>query len=126
VLGGVARNRGRGKSKPLILLSLLLAAFVINLDTTIVNVASPTLVGELHASTSQLQWVVDAYSLVFAAAALLPAQPLRRGTDAPVGPVPATPAKEVRVILPRSWSDRALASGHYPGLMRGLDCRWSC
>src|SRR5712691_2976964 len=53
--------------RPLILVSLLLAAFVINLDITIVNVALPTLVRELHASTTQLQWVVDAYSLVFAA-----------------------------------------------------------
>jgi EmrB/QacA subfamily drug resistance transporter len=49
------------------LASLLLAAFAINLDITIVNVALPSLVRELHASTSQLQWVVDAYSLVFAA-----------------------------------------------------------
>ena len=32
------------KRKPLILISLLLAAFVINLDTTIVNVALPSLV----------------------------------------------------------------------------------
>jgi MFS family permease len=53
--------------KPLILFSLLLAAFVINLDTTIVNVALPTLVGELHASNTQLQWVVDAFSLFFRA-----------------------------------------------------------
>src|SRR5439155_13795539 len=53
--------------KPFILVSLLLAAFAINLDTTIVNVALPTLVRELHASNSQLQWVVDAYNLVFAA-----------------------------------------------------------
>ncbi len=53
--------------RPLILVSLLLAAFVINLDITIVNVALPTLVRELHASNSQLQWVVDAYNLVFAA-----------------------------------------------------------
>src|SRR5256714_3621770 len=53
--------------RPLILVSLLIAAFVINLDITIVNVALPTLVRELHASNSQLQWVVDAYSLVFAA-----------------------------------------------------------
>ncbi len=53
--------------KPLILASLLLAAFAINLDTTIVNVALPTLVRELHASNSQLQWIVDAYNLVFAA-----------------------------------------------------------
>jgi EmrB/QacA subfamily drug resistance transporter len=56
--------------KPLILVSLLLAAFVINLDTTIVNVALPTLVRELHASNTQLQWVVDAYNLVFAASLL--------------------------------------------------------
>ncbi|OHV60713.1 transporter [Pseudofrankia sp. BMG5.36] len=49
------------------LVSLLLAAFVINLDITIVNVALPTLVSELHASNSQLQWVVDAYNLLFAA-----------------------------------------------------------
>src|SRR5271156_5051510 len=55
------------RSKGLILLSLLVASFVINLDTTIVNVALPTLVRELHASNSQLQWVVDAYNLVFAA-----------------------------------------------------------
>ena len=53
--------------KPLILAALLLAAFAINLDTTIVNVALPTLLRELHASDSQLQWIVDAYNLVFAA-----------------------------------------------------------
>src|SRR5439155_410225 len=56
-----------GSRKPLILFSLLLAAFAINLDTTIVNVALPTLVRELHATNTQLQWVVDAYNLVFAA-----------------------------------------------------------
>ena len=55
------------RSKPLILAALLLAAFVINLDTTLVNVALPSLVRELHATTTQLQWVVDAYNLVFAA-----------------------------------------------------------
>src|SRR5919201_655237 len=56
--------------KPLILFSLLLAAFVINLDTTIINVALPTLVRELHASNTQLQWVVDAFNLFFAASVL--------------------------------------------------------
>src|SRR5579859_4649917 len=55
------------RSKPLILAALLLAAFIINLDTTIVNVTLPSLVRELHATTTQLQWVVDAYNLVFAA-----------------------------------------------------------
>jgi EmrB/QacA subfamily drug resistance transporter len=56
--------------KRLILGSLLLAAFAINLDTTIVNVALPTLVEELDASTTQLEWIVDAYNLMFAALVL--------------------------------------------------------
>src|ERR671931_367789 len=56
--------------KPLILLSLLLAALAINVETMIVNVALPTLVREMHASDSQLQWIVDAYNLVFAASVL--------------------------------------------------------
>src|ERR1700748_3293787 len=58
------------KRRPLILIALLLAAFVINLDTTIVNVALPALVRQLHASDSQLQWIVDAFSLLFAASVL--------------------------------------------------------
>ena len=53
--------------KPLILVALLLAAFLVNLDTTLVNVALPAMVRELHATTTQLQWVVDAFNLVFAA-----------------------------------------------------------
>ena len=55
------------RSKPMILVALLLAAFLVNLDTTLVNVALPAMVRELHATTTQLQWVVDAYNLVFAA-----------------------------------------------------------
>src|SRR5262249_25000426 len=57
-------------NKQLVLVSLLLAAFAINLDTTIVNVALPSLVRELHASTTQLEWIVDAYNLMFAALVL--------------------------------------------------------
>jgi len=55
------------RSKPMILVALLLAAFLVTLDTTMVNVALPAMVRELHATTTQLQWVVDAYNLVFAA-----------------------------------------------------------
>jgi EmrB/QacA subfamily drug resistance transporter len=50
----------------LILAVLCLSVFVIVIDGTIVNVALPTLVNELGATTSQLQWIVDAYTLVFA------------------------------------------------------------
>jgi EmrB/QacA subfamily drug resistance transporter len=39
---------------------------IINIDVTIVNVTLPSLVRELGATTTNLQWVVDAYSLVFA------------------------------------------------------------
>ena len=49
------------------LLTLLLAAFVVGLDTTLVNVALPDLARQLGASTERLQWVVDAFNLVFAA-----------------------------------------------------------
>ena len=55
------------RSKPMILVALLLAAFLVNLDTTLVNVALPALVRELHATTTDLLWVVDSFNLVFAA-----------------------------------------------------------
>ena len=43
---------------------ICLGAFVISVDATIVNVALPTLSRELDADTAQLQWIVDAYTLV--------------------------------------------------------------
>jgi EmrB/QacA subfamily drug resistance transporter len=43
---------------------ICLGVFVISVDATIVNVALPTLSRELHADTAQLQWIVDAYTLV--------------------------------------------------------------
>ncbi|MEM8709213.1 MAG: MFS transporter, partial [Actinomycetota bacterium] len=42
-----------------------LAVFVTVLDGTIVNVALPSLSIDLGATTRQLQWIVDAYLLVF-------------------------------------------------------------
>ena len=42
------------------------AALIINVDNTILNVALPTLVRELRATSSQLQWIVDSYAMVFA------------------------------------------------------------
>src|SRR5437588_6296913 len=54
-------------NKGAILFALCLAALIINIDVTIVNVTLPSLVRGLGATTTSLQWVVDAYSLVFAA-----------------------------------------------------------
>ncbi|WNG91669.1 MFS transporter [Mycobacterium sp. ITM-2016-00318] len=48
------------------LLVICLSVFVISVDATIVNVAIPALSRELDADTAQLQWIVDAYTLVMA------------------------------------------------------------
>jgi EmrB/QacA subfamily drug resistance transporter len=45
---------------------LCFSLLVIVLDNTVLNVAIPTIVDDLHASNSQLQWIVDGYTLVFA------------------------------------------------------------
>jgi MFS transporter, DHA2 family, multidrug resistance protein len=56
----------------LALIALALSVLVVGLDLTVLNLALPTLATNLHASTGDLQWFVDAYSLVLAAT-LLPA-----------------------------------------------------
>lgn len=50
-----------------ILAVLCLSLLMVVVDNTIVNVALPTLSDELDASITELQWVVDSYTLVFAA-----------------------------------------------------------
>ncbi|HYN92224.1 MAG TPA: DHA2 family efflux MFS transporter permease subunit [Pilimelia sp.] len=45
---------------------LCLSLMIIGLDNTILNVALPTLSRDLNATDSQLQWIVDSYTLVFA------------------------------------------------------------
>jgi EmrB/QacA subfamily drug resistance transporter len=50
---------------------LCLSLLVIVIDTTIVNVTLPTLATHLHAGSANLQWIVDAYTLTFAALLLL-------------------------------------------------------
>jgi EmrB/QacA subfamily drug resistance transporter len=45
---------------------LCTSLLVVNLDTTILNVAMPTIVRDLHASSSDLQWIVDVYAVFFA------------------------------------------------------------
>jgi EmrB/QacA subfamily drug resistance transporter len=45
---------------------LSVSLLVVSLDNTILNVALPTVERDLQASADQLQWMVDAYTLVFA------------------------------------------------------------
>src|SRR6266498_1979489 len=49
-----------------ILVVLSVSLLIIGIDDTIINIAIPTLQRELGASASALQWIVDAYIVVFA------------------------------------------------------------
>ncbi|HEX8009146.1 MAG TPA: MFS transporter [Trebonia sp.] len=55
------------RPNPWPLIAICAGYFMIILDTTVVSVALPSLSRELGVSTTELQWIVDAYSLVFAA-----------------------------------------------------------
>ncbi|HWE80456.1 MAG TPA: MFS transporter, partial [Gaiellaceae bacterium] len=54
-----------------VLVLVCVAQFMVVLDATIVNVALPTIQTHLHFSYSSLQWVVNAYGLIFGGFLLL-------------------------------------------------------
>ena len=54
------------------LIAIAASVLVVGLDLTVLNLALPTIATDLHASTSDLQWISDSYSLVLAAV-MLPA-----------------------------------------------------
>jgi len=56
---------GHGKWWPLA--AVCVAVFMLLIDVTVVNVALPDIQRELHASFSNLEWVIDAYALTLAA-----------------------------------------------------------
>ena len=58
--------RPRHMLKAAALAALCLAELLVIIDNTIVNVAIPTFSREMRASTTELQWIVDAYTLAFA------------------------------------------------------------
>src|SRR5881396_2809989 len=49
------------------LVAVCTTTFMLLLDITVVNVALPSIQGDLDASLTGLQWVVDAYALTLAA-----------------------------------------------------------
>ena len=65
------KNTTSGAVRWLGLVSLSLAVALIIVDTTIVNVAIPSIVDELKITSTQVQWVQEAYTLVFAALLLV-------------------------------------------------------
>lgn len=64
------RSSLRTAPPAVVLAVLCLSVFVINVSTLIVNVALPTLVTALDATTRDLLWIVDAFNLAFAALVL--------------------------------------------------------
>jgi len=65
-IGELAPRHRHHDRRWLILPVLCLSVFLVVVDNTIVNVALPSLSRDLGASTNELQWIVDAYSLAFA------------------------------------------------------------
>src|SRR5207249_2037822 len=62
----------RHATNPWVVLVLIcLAQFMVVLDATIVNVALPSIQKDLHLSEGNLQWIVNAYTLVFGGFLLL-------------------------------------------------------
>ncbi|MDH6624472.1 DHA2 family methylenomycin A resistance protein-like MFS transporter [Streptomyces sp. LBL] len=57
----------RRTSPHTVLAAALLAFFVISLDGSVVNVALPAISSSLRGSMADLQWIVDGYTLMFAA-----------------------------------------------------------
>jgi EmrB/QacA subfamily drug resistance transporter len=59
------------RRKLIVLMSCCLSLLIVSMDATIVNVAIPNIREDLGASPSQLQWVVDVYTLVLASLLML-------------------------------------------------------
>lgn len=59
------------RRKAIILVSCCLSLLIVSMDATIVNVAIPSIRSDFDASPSQLQWVIDVYTLVLASLLLL-------------------------------------------------------
>ncbi|MFI7386441.1 MFS transporter [Streptomyces sp. NPDC049813] len=60
-------TKRRSSSQGIVLAASLLAFFVISLDGSVVNVALPAISDSLSGSMADLQWIVDGYTLMFAA-----------------------------------------------------------
>jgi EmrB/QacA subfamily drug resistance transporter len=66
-----APARGQDTNRWLVLVLVCLAQFMVILDATIVNVALPSIQRDLDFSETNLQWVINSYTLVFGGFLLL-------------------------------------------------------
>lgn len=69
--GHVSRPVLGTRRKAIILMTCCLSLLIVSVDATIVNVALPSIRTDLDATASQLQWIIDVYTVVLAALLLL-------------------------------------------------------
>src|SRR5256885_11933618 len=100
---GVMALGGAGGRKWWALAGLTLGVLAVGLDGTVLGVALPTLAGSLHASATDLQWFVSAYTLALAVG-LLPGGLLGDRVG----------RKKVMLITPAGFRPRSLALPHSP------------
>ncbi|MFD7261122.1 MFS transporter [Streptomyces sp. NPDC059874] len=59
------------RQRTLVLAICCMSLLIVSLDNTVLNVALPTMRGDLHASVAGMQWTIDAYTLVLASLLML-------------------------------------------------------
>jgi EmrB/QacA subfamily drug resistance transporter len=69
--GSTASAGPSARRRALILAICCMSLLIVGLDSTIVNVALPSIQHDLHAPVSGLQWTIDAYTLVLASFLML-------------------------------------------------------
>jgi len=115
---------GLGRHAAVVLAVTSATVFMVFLDATIVNVAFETISRDLHAGASRLAWVLNAYSLTFAAT-LIPAGRLadrygrRRVFQAGAG---QRPGPLMVAVLARVTGRLAGRVGFRPVLLAGAAC----
>ncbi|HEX4838634.1 MAG TPA: DHA2 family efflux MFS transporter permease subunit [Solirubrobacteraceae bacterium] len=70
-IGGVTANRGLASAKQLTLVACILGSSIALLDSTVVNVALPTIQRDLGGGLAAQQWVVNAYLLTLGSLILI-------------------------------------------------------
>src|SRR6202161_136833 len=72
VLGSAAADAPcAAKARPWILSAAIIGSSLAFIDSTVVNVALPTLQASFHATVVDVQWVVESYGLLLAALILV-------------------------------------------------------
>ncbi len=69
--GTAATGELSSRRRALILAICCMSLLIVGLDSTIVNIALPSIQHDLHAPVSGLQWTIDAYTLVLASFLML-------------------------------------------------------